>query len=419
MSTASSSLSVLVGALLLATAEAFASPTLRPAADVPSLRTDADLAVAERGAVERALLQPGTELLAVKQKRAVSVAGGFGGAGKVENKPAGKKKATKKKLAKAATATKRPQSVLAQELAREGVVRIDGALSKETAEQMRQFVDAERIRCDEDVAAGKYDQASRFADLVLLANRCDLLLPLHGPCITALNELLGEGSTLGPLLKEVVSDDGMLQEIACLISEPGSKTQPLHPDTPYTPIPPLYACFVALQDVTVEMGPTVYLPGTHTEEAHTAFYGGDISIGRDTSGMRTPPICEDFLRAQPVKLGLLKAGDCALYNQQTLHCGSANESEDRVRRQFYISMRNAAVKVKARASIRPAFRNKLSLGEIRQELKLLKGETTREGGGAFSKLDEVDAQPDEKKRDRHQAGSLYRSLEGGPVDISM
>ena len=61
------------------------------------------------------------------------------------------------------------------------------------------------------------------------------------------------------------------QELACLISEPGSQQQPLHPDTPYTPRPPLYAAFVALQDVDVEMGPTIYLPGTHTKEEHTAF----------------------------------------------------------------------------------------------------------------------------------------------------
>ena len=58
----------------------------------------------------------------------------------------------------------------------------------------------------------------------------------------------------------------MLQEIACLISEPGSRTQPLHPDTPYTSSPPLYAAFVALQDIDIEMGPTVYLPGTQTRE---------------------------------------------------------------------------------------------------------------------------------------------------------
>ena len=77
---------------------------------------------------------------------------------------------------------------------------------------------------------------------------------------------------LGPLLTELVGDAGVLQEIACLISEPGSRQQPLHPDTPYTSSPPLYAAFVALQDIDVEMGPTVYLPGTHTREVGNALF---------------------------------------------------------------------------------------------------------------------------------------------------
>ena len=50
---------------------------------------------------------------------------------------------------------------------------------------------------------------------------------------------------------------------------PGSKQQPLHPDTPWTETPPLYAAFIALQDVALEMGPTLYLPGTHTKEVYT------------------------------------------------------------------------------------------------------------------------------------------------------
>jgi len=36
----------------------------------------------------------------------------------------------------------------------------------------------------------------------------------------------------------------------------------------------------------------------------------------------------------------------------------------------------------------------------------------------FEQFDAIDSQPDDSKRDRHQAGSLYRSLEGGPIDIT-
>ena len=317
-------------------------------------------------------------------------AAGFGGGG--AKAPAKKKKGAKKgaakKPAKASAAASR-QSVLGRELKASGVVRIDGALSPETADALREFVDAERQICSAEVAAGKRAQTTRFANLVLLENRCDLLLPLHGPTLAALDELLGEGSTLGPLLEEVVGREARFNELACLISEPGSLQQPIHPDTPYTSTPPLYACFVALQDVDIEMGPTVYLPGTHTAEEHTAFYGGNLERGRDVTGQRQAPVAEDYLKSKTVKLGLLSKGDCALYNQQVLHCGSANESPDRVRRQFYVSVRDMSVKgVNARASIRPALLDRLTLGDVRDELKLIRAGDEAE---RFAQLDAQDA----------------------------
>jgi hypothetical protein len=76
-------------------------------------------------------------------------------------------------------------------------------------------------------------------------------------------------------------------------------------------------------------------------------------------------------------------GDLALYNQQVLHCGSANLSEDRVRRQFYLSVRDPTVPVQARASMRPAFVNKLTLGQIRDEIA--------SSTGLFERLDALDA----------------------------
>ena len=36
--------------------------------------------------------------------------------------------------------------------------------------------------------------------------------------------------------------------------------------------PPLLTCFVALQDVTAAMGPTHFMPGTHTAEVRPAAY---------------------------------------------------------------------------------------------------------------------------------------------------
>ena len=80
------------------------------------------------------------------------------------------------------------------------------------------FVDAERERASAEVHAGR-PSTDRFANLVLLENRCDLLLPLHGPVVRALDELLGEGAVLGDLLEEVVGRKALFNEVACLISE--------------------------------------------------------------------------------------------------------------------------------------------------------------------------------------------------------
>ena len=342
---------------------------LAAAAGVSQLQLDQDRAIASRAEKERSLLrlEAALPLEALVQKGVrVDSGGGFGAAtAKKSTKKTAKKGAAKSK----APAMQPPRSVLGKELQKNGVVRVNGALSHATADALREFVDAERLRASAEVEEGRRRSDERFANLVLLSNRCDLLLPLDGPPVDAMAELLGEGSVLGPLLEEVVGRDAVFNELACLISEPGSLQQPLHPDTPYTPRPPLYAAFVALQDVDVEMGPTIYLPGTHTKEEHTAFYGGNLDVGRDHTGHRTNRINEDYIASKPVRLGLLSKGDVALYNQQVLHCGGANESPGRVRRQFYFSVRDFSVPgVQARPSIRPAFLQKLTLGEVRDEL---------------------------------------------------
>ena len=376
------------GCVLAALALALRAPLRSPlvsmsqvASGRSQLQLDQDRAVAARAEKERSLLQEGTALEVLVQKGGRTDSGAGFGAAKATG---GVKKAKGKPKAKAKPVAKRepPRSVLGKELLKSGVVRISGALSPATADALREFVDAERERATSDVAAGLRTQDERFANLVLVSNRCDLLLPLHGPPVDALTELLGEGSVLGPLLEEVVGREAVFNELACLISEPGSQQQPLHPDTPYTARPPLYAAFIALQDVDVDMGPTIYLPGTHTKAEHTAFYGGDLEVGRDQTGHRTNAINEEYIASKPVRLGLLQKGDVALYNQQVLHCGGANESPDRVRRQFYFSVRDFTVPgVQARPSIRPALVQKLTLGQVRDEVKKL---TT---GGASKKFD--------------------------------
>ena len=163
-----------LAALLLTSVDALRAPARVGVPHmVASLQEDVDAGIASRGDSERALLQPATPLLAVKQRRAASGGGGFGGGG--ASKVASKKKKPGKSKG---GASKRPLSTLATEMKKSGVVRIDGALSAQTVESLREFVDSEREAATAAVEAGRCDKESRFADLVLLANRCDLLMPL-------------------------------------------------------------------------------------------------------------------------------------------------------------------------------------------------------------------------------------------------
>ena len=97
----------------------------------------------------------------------------------------------------------------------------------------------------------------------------------------------------GPALEEALAplreafsgtlgDDAELFELAALVSDPRAPRQPAHPDTPFRPNDgaAIITAFVALQDIDEDMGPTIYLPGTHTREAHTAFFGGDLHDAR-------------------------------------------------------------------------------------------------------------------------------------------
>ena len=141
-----------------------------------ALRADQDLSLIRRGERERGLLQEGTALemprRAAKAAKAGGArggsAGGFGGAKAPKAKAAGKSKGKRAAVGGAA----RDAQELADELRREGVVRIDGGLTPATADALAAYVDALRATSAAEVAAGA-DASSRFADLVLVESRCD------------------------------------------------------------------------------------------------------------------------------------------------------------------------------------------------------------------------------------------------------
>jgi hypothetical protein len=218
----------------------------------------------------------------------------------------------------------------------EGVVRIDNVLSSEIADRMREYVMT--LRDDADPAY--------LADVLLRKHRCDIKLPLFNgdasssddtttasPVTAALQHVLLESPVRRTIETALGNENtgSVLHELSCLISSPGSQRQVVHPDTPMLPMkdhPSVLTCFIALQDITADMGPTVFLPKTHTTLSHDQFQNDK----------------ETLLRNTPHVVAVLPKGSCAIFDSRLLHCGSANRSTAADHRAiFYFSIRHSNV----------------------------------------------------------------------------
>lgn len=306
--------------------------------------------------------------------------GGFGGGGGMSSKKKGGKKSLQKSQEKTTSDDALSYSKFNTEvdtsghgaiLQMHGVARINNVLSPSTAEALIKYIDEEKIRSEEEVARGEVPQLSRFTRVLLKSNRCDLLLPFdtkNDTIMQALLELLGDGKssemgTVGTVIESTLSSNAALYEFACLISDPDSNRQVIHPDIAHQGeqqkrTGPLLTCFVALQDIDESMGPSEFLPGTNTAEYHKQL--NDHSL-RD-----------EMLKNVPTKISLLKQGDCSIFDATTLHAGTSNKSDKR-RRLFYFTFRSLGMEDPRTwnnpGSVRPEVKDmKLSLSDIREEI---------------------------------------------------
>ena len=175
-------------------------------------------------------------------------------------------------------------------LLRDGCLHIQGALKKTTAARVRACI----LREIENAREMKEENPSRTVEINALhgidqerKGRCVINLPLRADkihnfeaacteadptfepgtspdaIVDALNELLHPiDGALGPLWAELCGEEAPLYELCSLVTWPGSLRQSVHPDAAHQPNPPLFAAFIATQDITEEMGPTLFLPGT-------------------------------------------------------------------------------------------------------------------------------------------------------------
>ncbi len=145
---------------------------------------------------------------------------------------------------------------LATRLAADGVARVDGVLPAALAADVRAVALA--------------------AAAVPSAQRQEVPLSLKSDAVASAAAAVA-ASPVGSALEDLCGGDAPLFDLCAVISAPGAPIQPLHSDLGFdgAEAPPLYTCFVALQDAPAALGPTEFCLGSHTDAAaHSALRGG-------------------------------------------------------------------------------------------------------------------------------------------------
>ena len=211
-------------------------------------------------------------------------------------------------------------------LQKEGLVRKNSVMSSLTANNLLLAV-KEKLARERNGSGG----SDVFANVLLGENtlgeskRFDLLLDFDDEIVLrATQEVLDVGG-IGRILVDLFGLSAELYELSTMISLPGSARQTIHPDTPWQN-GGLMTCFIALQDVGEEMGPTVFFPKTHCEESHSIIHD---RIRRD-----------DWINKTEHKNCLLSKGDSLIFDSRTLHAGTSNRSDGKDRVLFYFSFRD-------------------------------------------------------------------------------
>jgi hypothetical protein len=314
------------------------------------LYQDQQLAMEKRALYEETLLKKAKELKSpiLKPKQAKSGTGFGGGASKVD-----------------------PNVQLAIEqakiLRRDGVIRIDNALSKELADDFRKQILRQKNDAASMTEANLVPSEALYGVENQRVSRCDLQLSLLRPenddqrhvLADTLQELLGKCGTLRHIYEQLVTLDGEFYELAAVITDPGSSRQKIHPDLPFKKDAPLYVVFLALQDVNEAMGPTSFLLKTHTDKENRKFYNPSIEV-RDKQ-----------ISSADHRVSTLKKGDAVVFDARVLHCGNANDSENgSTRVLFNFSFRNPKVvgDLGYKGSMRPCYEKKMRLKELSDAL---------------------------------------------------
>ena len=263
-------------------------------------------------------------------------------------------------------------AAVARVLDADGVVRITNALphATEVLTLVNRTLGAALQQNHEEFGD---EWQAQFGNVLSGHCRHDVKLDLSDATVrAALAALL---STIEPAIAAKLGDDALLYELAALVSLPGSRRQIVHADLPYSDESAvddgILTAFCALQDIDASMGPTLYLPGTHTADAHAAFFTYDnfdlyVDSGdEEDEDDEEAALTEAALDALGACRATLGAGDVSLYDGRLLHAGGANRSP-RQRVLFYCSFATPRWCRSTRGTLRESLRLKHALRDWRE-----------------------------------------------------
>lgn len=221
---------------------------------------------------------------------------------------------------------------LVDELNLNGVTRINNVLNLEDTKLLLTCIN-EQLKLSIETVGTIYKENNEFAISKAQDNRWDLKLHLSDTIHEIMEIILLPGSLLGDTIYNLVGNDAYITELAAFVTINGASRQIIHSDTFWTKLPSLYTCTIAMQDVSELMGPTVFIPATHTEE---------IFLQRVTEYMEDDIDQDSQLLNLPHTLSMLDEGSAAIYDSRLLHCGGANRSKI-PRVLFYFTISNPAM----------------------------------------------------------------------------
>ena len=219
------------------------------------------------------------------------------------------------------------QSEIHATLITDGVVRIDSLISSDICD--RALLSINNLLAHEESTFTVQTQATGFGNVLTRESRWDLYQKDEGVIHELLTVLFGTADTPLNMLftKLFQSINSEFHELSALICDCGAKSQPIHPDSVFTEEAPMYTVFVALQDINSQMGPTLFLPNTHTKTCHESHKNNATK--------------DDFLASCEYRSACLNKGDVAIMDSRLLHCGSQNDDSRRVL--FYFTLRNPLI----------------------------------------------------------------------------